>query len=181
MSELEVISRDDAHAKGLTMYYTGEPCKRGHNSPRYTINGSCRDCTYRRRPPGAPTSNPNTRLLSIAFPGQSPTANEVTFAMAVYQTAIVDVMRQYRALIAAGYTYEQILALVYPESTRFLVARDALGNGALPARPVLVIPEHMRCSHPLMRAPADRIDPLTGLSVLKDADGVEQYRPDPFK
>lgn len=42
---LQIISRDDAHAQHLTLYFTGKPCrKRGHLSQRYVVNGCCKAC-----------------------------------------------------------------------------------------------------------------------------------------
>lgn len=45
MSAIPLISRDDAHARGLTFYFTGKPCrKRGHVGQRYVSNGCCKTC-----------------------------------------------------------------------------------------------------------------------------------------
>jgi len=41
---VEKISRKDALEKGLTHYYTGNPCKHGHDSKRYTSTHSCVEC-----------------------------------------------------------------------------------------------------------------------------------------
>ena len=41
----EVISRQDAKAKGLSRYYTGQPCKHGHVAMRQTTNGICVECS----------------------------------------------------------------------------------------------------------------------------------------
>lgn len=39
-------ARKQAAAAGQSKYTTGKPClKRGHNSPRYTSNGMCVECT----------------------------------------------------------------------------------------------------------------------------------------
>ena len=40
------MSREIASEKGLTRYYTGEACKRGHVASRYTRGGQCVTCTY---------------------------------------------------------------------------------------------------------------------------------------
>lgn len=40
----EVISHADAKARGLTRFFTGEPCKHGHLSERQTSNRSCVTC-----------------------------------------------------------------------------------------------------------------------------------------
>lgn len=39
-----IISREDAKARGLTVYRTGQPCKRGHADWRYVSNGGCLVC-----------------------------------------------------------------------------------------------------------------------------------------
>lgn len=41
---LKVISRDEAKQQGLTRYYTGIPCKRGHKSEREVSSGKCKLC-----------------------------------------------------------------------------------------------------------------------------------------
>jgi hypothetical protein len=49
-----ILSREDARAMGFTQYHTGVPCKRGHDSWRFTANTGCLECvqpTVRRPPP----------------------------------------------------------------------------------------------------------------------------------
>lgn len=41
---MEVISRKDAKAQGLTRYFTGRPCKWGHVAERLRSNGTCIGC-----------------------------------------------------------------------------------------------------------------------------------------
>lgn len=41
---MDVISRKDAKARGLTLYFTGARCKRGHISARYVSSFRCIDC-----------------------------------------------------------------------------------------------------------------------------------------
>ena len=41
---MNVISCKDARLQGLTMYYTGKPCKHGHIAQRLVVNGTCYDC-----------------------------------------------------------------------------------------------------------------------------------------
>jgi hypothetical protein len=41
---MEIISRDDAKAAGLTHYFTGQPCKHGHVAVRYVCDHACFDC-----------------------------------------------------------------------------------------------------------------------------------------
>lgn len=40
-------TRDEAAEHSSVRYFTGEPCKRGHVTYRYTTNNSCAECTNR--------------------------------------------------------------------------------------------------------------------------------------
>lgn len=40
----EIITRKEAKALGIKMYFTGKLCKRGHISDRYTSIGRCVEC-----------------------------------------------------------------------------------------------------------------------------------------
>lgn len=42
---MEIITRIDAAKRGLKRYYTGKPCKHGHDSERWVYNGHCVECT----------------------------------------------------------------------------------------------------------------------------------------
>ena len=41
---MEIITRKEALAQGLTHYFTGKPCKRGHVAKRFAKRGLCMDC-----------------------------------------------------------------------------------------------------------------------------------------
>ena len=41
---MKVVSRKTAQAKGFKQYYTGKPCKYGHDCKRYTSNTKCIEC-----------------------------------------------------------------------------------------------------------------------------------------
>lgn len=41
---MEPISRSEALEKGLTRFFTGKPCKRGHIAERSSTGGQCREC-----------------------------------------------------------------------------------------------------------------------------------------
>ena len=41
---MEVVSREEAKAKGLDRFYTGVPCRNGHFSERSTSHGRCLEC-----------------------------------------------------------------------------------------------------------------------------------------
>jgi hypothetical protein len=44
----EIISREEALARGLRMYFTGKPCVQGHIAERYTKSHNCRECSRER-------------------------------------------------------------------------------------------------------------------------------------
>ena len=46
--EMEVISLENARAKRLKKYFTGEPCSRGHIAPRTVCNRACVACAEER-------------------------------------------------------------------------------------------------------------------------------------
>lgn len=39
-----IIARQDAYTRGLKRFYTGTPCKYGHDSERFVVNGGCIQC-----------------------------------------------------------------------------------------------------------------------------------------
>ena len=41
---MRVVSRAEAEARGLTWYFTGKPCGRGHICRRNVCNHTCREC-----------------------------------------------------------------------------------------------------------------------------------------
>ena len=42
---MDIIARKDALTQGLTHYFTGKPCKRGHLAMRYASTKSCVECS----------------------------------------------------------------------------------------------------------------------------------------
>lgn len=45
--KVEAKTKDEAIEKGLDIYFTGEPCKNGHVTHRFTATGKCSDCRHR--------------------------------------------------------------------------------------------------------------------------------------
>lgn len=41
---MKIISRAEAKSRGSKTFFTGKPCKRGHQAERYSANGSCLEC-----------------------------------------------------------------------------------------------------------------------------------------
>jgi len=46
--KLQIISKADAKAQGLTRYFTGKPCPHGHVAERRVDNGHCVECARER-------------------------------------------------------------------------------------------------------------------------------------
>ena len=44
----EIIRYSEAKKLGLSKYFTGKPCMRGHIAPRYVAGASCMDCVIGR-------------------------------------------------------------------------------------------------------------------------------------
>lgn len=42
---MKIITRIEAARAGAKRYYTGRPCKHGHDSERWVYNGHCVACT----------------------------------------------------------------------------------------------------------------------------------------
>ena len=45
---MQIISRKEAIAQGLSRYFTGEPCGHGHIDERYVSGKTCRACQKMR-------------------------------------------------------------------------------------------------------------------------------------
>lgn len=45
---MKIINRTEANRLGLKRYYTGDPCKHGHDAERYVSFSACVDCTKLR-------------------------------------------------------------------------------------------------------------------------------------
>jgi len=46
---MKIITREEALKRGLTRYFTGEPCKHGHMAERYTKSSNCVVCRSQTR------------------------------------------------------------------------------------------------------------------------------------
>jgi len=84
-----VITRDEAEAKGLKRFYTGQPCKRHHDCERFVSNGGCVECVNRSTPHkrvGIQAINaawPRTALVFQTLP--APSTQEMQAAIAYVQ------------------------------------------------------------------------------------------------
>lgn len=67
---MEVITRNDAILRRQTKYYTGKPCRRGHDAQRYVTTGACIKCItgYRKYIPSIAAR----RLAPATIPGLAP-------------------------------------------------------------------------------------------------------------
>lgn len=41
------VSKEEAIERGLSLYWTGKPCRKGHMDFRYVANGNCLTCNRR--------------------------------------------------------------------------------------------------------------------------------------
>lgn len=64
---MELITRKRAIRDGLVRYYTGEPCKSGHTSERYTSTAGCIECLRPNLTIAAkiPRANERSRKLQL--------------------------------------------------------------------------------------------------------------------
>jgi hypothetical protein len=75
---MEIISRKLAKERKLNTYFTGEPCKHGHKSYRYTQSGGCFECINGgKSDPESPTIIARRERLELTAL-QIESVNEVT-------------------------------------------------------------------------------------------------------
>ena len=43
---MKIVTRLEAAKAGLNRFYTGKPCRNGHLSERYVLNGTCVQCAF---------------------------------------------------------------------------------------------------------------------------------------
>jgi hypothetical protein len=48
MAKDKIVTRQEAINKGLSTYFTGLPCTKGHISKRGVMGGNCYQCDYER-------------------------------------------------------------------------------------------------------------------------------------
>jgi hypothetical protein len=60
MTEMLVINRTEAKARGLTRYFTDQPCPQGHIAPRFVSNYACEKC-IQEHPDKGPGRNQRKR------------------------------------------------------------------------------------------------------------------------
>lgn len=66
---IKIIKRKQAILQGLTRYFTGKPCKRGHLVERYVSTGTCLNCLkdkVKRRGKTRYANDPEFRKMRIA-------------------------------------------------------------------------------------------------------------------
>ena len=85
---MEIITRKQAFALARTRFYTGRPCKNGHNCERYTSTGGCAKCvngTYKGtwkilRSSQAPESSPRAHGFLVQLPLAATAEQRAEFA-----------------------------------------------------------------------------------------------------
>ena len=61
----EIVDRASARSRGLSRFYTGKPCKRGHITDRHVVSGSCVLC-LRAVTRQKEAANPDLRAARVA-------------------------------------------------------------------------------------------------------------------
>ena len=94
---MDIISRQDAFTKGLTSFYTGQPCKWGHFARRYTSSGGCVECAYWKIP--LKDDGYKVRaVLTFAEPLEVAVAMEVSKVLENWTPAILEAAKKMAGL-----------------------------------------------------------------------------------
>lgn len=92
---MEIITREQARERGLSKYFTGQPCKNDHVAERYTTSAACQACLtesvagVRRAVSGKPEATPERtaqlgQLVEVRlriYPGDEGTLLDTAAAM----------------------------------------------------------------------------------------------------
>lgn len=86
-----IHTRPQAAALGLAKYWTGEPCRRGHQDFRYTVSGACVSCVagYRQNYSTARNSATQARargttpFTAFVHPDDMPAVQQLVDALAM--------------------------------------------------------------------------------------------------
>lgn len=62
---MDIITRQQAVIQGLTKYFTGEPCKNGHLTYRYTHSCTCVDCIRASKVPNEDRSELQAQRVAL--------------------------------------------------------------------------------------------------------------------
>lgn len=95
---MKTIRRVDALALGLDKYYTGRPCRHGHASERYAVNGHCVACQAER----AKTDDERRRRLEYRAANKKRLAinYEAWYAQPQNRLKKLEYMRDYNKTVA---------------------------------------------------------------------------------
>jgi 5-methylcytosine-specific restriction endonuclease McrA len=74
---MDIVTLKEAKERGLSLYFTGEPCAHGHIGPRRTVNRSCYECfmAAKKRRDAERYADPEFRKREIARVGAWNKAN----------------------------------------------------------------------------------------------------------
>lgn len=84
---MDIITRTEAKARGLTRYYSGVRCDAGHDAPRLVSNCSCTECERARkriwRKSHKPALSEHNATYRVKHVGAVPFARMRTYAASV--------------------------------------------------------------------------------------------------
>ena len=125
-----IISRDVAAKDGKKRFYTGKPCKKGHDSERYTSTGGCIECLHPVINAAAEETYHNVYRVGLIFPVGTPPEAQALAAKLIQDTLLdtlakIDTLRDPASKIATTHRF----AIAGGESTKqhrfYLIGRCA--------------------------------------------------------
>ncbi len=206
MANREITDRDTAQKKGQSRFYTGVPCKRGHLTDRYVVNGGCVECVNRAPAAGVSANATNARPLGlIAWPsGREPNHLEILMLTAIIQTHGAGMLARVRMAREQNNDDARTYLQIRDCEGWFSYLKPLVGPVAPlpPGHPGLAqkmegavtMPAYApRTESPPPQYEAPKLAPsalppppgkpleydVTGLQVQYDADGNKKYRPNP--
>lgn len=116
---MKTISRQEAHALGLSHYFTGKPCKHGHIAQRIAGNGSCVECDRVQQLKSA-RANRDTRRKWYLANRERLQAKQREWDSANYDKVLANKRHRDAAKLNAtpGWADRAAIAAVYAEAQR---------------------------------------------------------------
>ena len=158
---MEIITRQEAKKRGLSRYYTGEPCQKGHLSERMVGNKNCLACHRERAERRRTTQGERVKTQKAADYRRHREARIAK--VAEYQAANREKVRL-RTKAFREANKEKIAAHMkaWSKANRPLLRiherrrrdrkRGAVGHHTLAEVKALEVSQAMRCANPLCRA-----------------------------
>jgi hypothetical protein len=95
---MEIITRKQAFARGLVRFYTGRPCKNGHDAERYTSVGNCVKCASKPwvlRGGPLPINSPAALRFLVELPRDATDEQRAEFVTWVQHSCVPAFFKQF--------------------------------------------------------------------------------------